>query len=234
MKHLYGLLLFFIILFFYSGMTSHAATAPSALRLYMDNVIKEGNYISESRKQQIRTIAMFIKKKLAAHEPANLMFICTHNSRRSHLSQIWASAFAALYDVRGVYTFSAGTEVTTFNERAVKALQRAGLMIHKTNDDANPVYAVQYANDREPITMFSKRIQDISNPRTGFCAVMNCSEADSACPHVPGAELRVSLPYEDPKHFDGTTEEAKQYDERCRQIAREMAYLFAQVKENIK
>jgi hypothetical protein len=33
---------------------------------------------------------------------------------------------------------------------------------------------------------------------------MVCSEADKSCPSVDGAELRVGMPYDDPKYFDGT------------------------------
>jgi hypothetical protein len=33
--------------------------------------------------------------------------------------------------------------------------------------------------------------------------------------------------YDDPKDFDGTLQEEAKYDERTRQIAREMLYLFS-------
>jgi len=36
---------------------------------------------------------------------------------------------------------------------------------------------------------------------------------------------RFALPYDDPKQSDGTPTEVKTYDERCRQIAREMLYM---------
>ncbi|MCK4776283.1 MAG: protein-tyrosine-phosphatase, partial [Candidatus Krumholzibacteria bacterium] len=62
-----------------------------------------------------------------------------------------------------------------------------------------------------------------------FCAVMTCSQADKNCPVVVGASMRVAIPYDDPKAFDGTDQEAANYDERCRQISREMLYLFSAV-----
>ena len=58
---------------------------------------------------------------------------------------------------------------------------------------------------------------------------MSCSQADRNCPLVPGCAARIALPYDDPKDFDGTDREAAMYDERCRQIAREMLFVFSQV-----
>jgi protein-tyrosine-phosphatase len=201
------------------------------LRSFIESVQQETNQISEERKEQLKKIADFVQTKRAAKEPAQLMFICTHNSRRSHTAQIWAQTMAAYYGVSSVQAFSAGTEVTAFNERAVKALQRVGFTIEKTADGTNPVYSVQFAQNAEPMKAFSKVIADASNPQQSFCAVMTCSQAEAACPFVAGATQRVSTPYDDPKNFDGTPEETAKYDERCRQIAREMAYLFAQVQK---
>jgi arsenate reductase len=39
---------------------------------------------------------------------------------------------------------------------------------------------------------------------------------------------RISLPYDDPKAADGTSEEAERYEERCLQIATEMMYVMEQ------
>ncbi|MBL7991314.1 MAG: protein-tyrosine-phosphatase [Candidatus Kapabacteria bacterium] len=199
------------------------------LRSYIESVQKEVDQIPDDRKQQLKKIALFVQTKLAAKEPPHIMFICTHNSRRSHTSQIWAQALAVYYGLEGVKTFSAGTEVTAFNERAVKALQRAGFTIAKSKEPVNPVYSIHFAGDAEPIRAFSKLMNNAANPQSNFCAVMNCSHADQHCPFVPGALLRVSTPYDDPKDFDGTPQETVKYDERCRQIAREMAYLFSHV-----
>lgn len=211
-----------------SATSSAVLLAP--IRAYIEGVQKEVRKIPNERKQKLKEIALFIQAKLASNEPAQLVFICTHNSRRSHMSQIWAQTLAAYFGLQGVTAFSAGTEVTAFNERAVSALQRAGFAMTKTTDDSNPVYTVRYANNREPITAFSKLITDAANPQANFCAVMNCASAEQACPIVPGAALRVSIPYDDPKNFDGMPQEAAKYDERCRQIAREMTYLFSQIR----
>jgi len=158
-----------------------------------------------------------------------LVFICTHNSRRSHLSQIWAQTAAGRYGVAGVETFSGGTEATAFNPRAVTALRRAGFTIPEPEAGANPRYQVRCHAEAPPLVCFSKVYGDASNPRSDFYAVMTCSQADQNCPVVAGAAQRIALPFDDPKAFDGTLEEAAQYDERCRQIAREMLFIFSTV-----
>jgi arsenate reductase len=171
---------------------------------------------------------LFIRTKQASNEPANLTFICTHNSRRSHMSQLWAATAAAWYGVKDVGTFSGGTEATAFNPRAVAALQRAGFVIENPGGD-NPHYRVAYGPGAPVMECYSKTYDDPSNPQKGFAAVMTCSQADKNCPVVMGAALRVAIPYDDPKAADGTPDEAQRYDERCNQIATEMFYLFSQV-----
>jgi protein-tyrosine-phosphatase len=208
---------------------SNTVTFNSRLSSYLSQRLGEFGQISTDRQNELRQIAEFVREELDAGRPAKLVFICTHNSRRSHLSQIWASVAASYYAIPGIETFSGGTAATAFNPRAIAALERAGVRVEKTNDDKNPKYLVHGADGVAPTVAFSKRYDDEANPQAGFCAVMTCSEADEACPNVAGAKLRVPLHYADPKVADGKPEEAAKYDERCAQISREMLYLFSQV-----
>jgi arsenate reductase len=163
-------------------------------------------------------------------EPAKLTFICTHNSRRSHLSQIWAQVAAEYYGLVGVETFSGGTEATAFNPRAVAAMQRCGLKIIADDPAAtNPRYSVYTSDSATPQVCFSKAYGDPPNPSKGYCAVMTCSQADNACPLVMGCHLRIPIRYEDPKVADDTGFEAQRYDERSAQICREMLYIMSLV-----
>jgi len=41
-----------------------------------------------------------------------------------------------------------------------------------------------------------------------------------------GNAKRISLPYSDPKDFDGTNREHHEYNERCREIARDLFRVF--------
>lgn len=197
---------------------------------YIEEAQKDFDAIPADRKKQLKKIALFVETKIKAGEEAKLTYICTHNSRRSHMSQLWAKVAADYYGIEGVRTYSGGTEATAFNPRAVAALGRAGFDIKKTNNEDNPLYEVRYASDAPVQKAWSKRYFDEANPQKNFAAVMTCSSADKNCPIVNGATLRIAIPYEDPKVADGTPGEAAKYDERNKQIATEMLYCFSLVK----
>jgi protein-tyrosine-phosphatase len=202
--------------------TPHSNLFPELLR-YMEEL--ESEEIPAGRKPALLELADYMGNRIKTGKPVRLVFICTHNSRRSHMSQLWAAALSTWLGLPGIESWSGGTEATAFNPRAVAALQRAGFQIEGSGEK-NPWYEVRYGTGFTPLQAFSKRYDDPVNPRSDFCAVMTCSEADAACPIVPGAEERIALPFDDPKKADGTTEEARRYDERCRQIARELLFAF--------
>ncbi len=181
------------------------------------------------RRAVLDALAAFIRQEHAAGRPAHLTFICTHNSRRSVFGQLWAQAAAQYYGVGPVACFSGGTEATACNPRTVAALERAGVSAQRITGGDNPVYLLQYAAGVPPLAAFSKVYDQPPNPRSGFAAVMTCAQAEAECPFVPGAARRFSLPFDDPKAADGTPGEADVYDARCRQIAREMLYVFSTV-----
>jgi arsenate reductase len=158
-------------------------------------------------------------------------FICTHNSRRSHLSQVWAQTAARYFGVDTVEAFSGGTEATACNERTISALKRAGFSIDKLTEGTNPRYQIRYSDQADPLLAFSKRYSDpkSGSPNKAFIAAMCCSQADQQCPVVHGATAKIPLHYEDPKVADNTTGEAATYDQRCQQIAVEMLYVMKRV-----
>lgn len=195
-----------------------------------ETITAEFDQIPAGRKEELAEVSAYIKQRLADSGTCQLVYICTHNSRRSHFGQLWGQVAAHYYGIRGVVTYSGGTEATAFNPRAVAAAQRAGFRIEKQNDDKNPVYKVTIGEEMEPLTLFSKRYDDAANPQKGFGAILVCSDADEACPIVRGAEKRFAIPYDDPKAFDNTPQETEKYDERSHQIAREVLYVFSQVK----
>lgn len=202
-----------------------------AVQNYLEQRTGEFDRIPAERKLVLEELADFVRTRAAANKAVRLTFICTHNSRRSHLSQIWAAAAADFYKVRGVESFSGGTEATAFNPRAIAAIERAGLKVEKKAEGKNPRLAVRFRETETPLICFSKVYKDASNPKDDFCAVMTCSQADKNCPVVEGCSLRVAIPFEDPKVSDDTPEERATYDARCQQICREMLYVFSRVKE---
>ena len=189
--------------------------------------------IDRERRILLERLSDFVLLKLGRGETARLVFICTHNSRRSQFGQFWARAAARYFAIPGVETFSGGTEATAFNPRAVAALRRAGFVIEFFSDGKNPVFEAWCEPGMEPFQAFSKVYDTPPNPTSGFAAVMTCSSADAACPHVGGADERIAIPYDDPKTADGSERETEVYDARCRQIAREMLYVFAGVARRI-
>ena len=196
---------------------------------YIREAIQDFDQIPHGRRSALRKLAVFVRERIDTEAGAKLLFICTHNSRRSHMSQLWARVAADYYKVPNVHTFSGGTEATAFHPKAVAALQRAGLAIDKKTEGNNPRYQVRWDDHAPAQEVFSKRYDDPVNPTAGFAAIITCSQADEACPWVPGAALRVPLPYPDPKEADSTPEEAARYDECSQQIATEMLYCFSQV-----
>ncbi|KPE52623.1 low molecular weight phosphatase family protein [Chryseobacterium indologenes] len=187
--------------------------------------------ISEDRKTILAPLVDFIQKRLEEQKEVTINFICTHNSRRSHLSQVWAQVASAYYDLPEVTCYSGGTEETAMFPKVVETLQEQGLSIDKISDTENPVYAVKYDEDRHPIIGFSKRYDSSFNPTHGFAAIMTCSQADGGCPFIAGADKRIPITFEDPKISDNTPEQTKVYHERSLQIGAEMFYVFSQIKK---
>jgi len=199
-----------------------------AIETYIAECKQDFESILKERRKELETVANFIAEKWKDGDSVNLMFICTHNSRRSQFGQVWAAVAAAHYGIRNVQTFSGGTEETAFNKRAVEAIQRAGLKVDGTVS-TNPRYSVRFSDEVGALDCYSKTYDTPANPQKGFVAIMTCSDADEACPIVPGADFRARITYEDPKVADRTAQEKEVYDERCKQIATEMLYLFSKV-----
>lgn len=201
------------------------------LEAYLHNATQQFGNIPEERKQALTKISQYVAKRLDEGLKAKLVYICTHNSRRSHFGQIWAKTAASFYDLKEVETFSGGTEATAFNANAIAAAKRAGFEISSDGKQTNPVYSVVYSKVDPRIICYSKKHDGDVNPQEGFCAIMTCTEADGACPVVAGSTARLSTPYNDPKAFDNTEQQDIKYDERCLQIAIETLYAFSLVKQ---
>lgn len=204
-----------------------------SLKKYCSKLPDEFNQISEERKKELLEIGNYIIEKQIKQRSCKLLFICTSNSRRSHMAQIWAQSASIYYGVDSVWTFSGGTEATKVHANTVAALRRCGFSVETSQSGDNPNYFV-YAGDKAPLgVIYSKKYNNTINPKSNFLAAMVCSEADKSCPVVDGADIRVALPYEDPKYYDGTPSQDQKYDERCRQIAREMFFMMDYVKQKL-
>lgn len=232
-------IMIFLVLTFFCMSLQVLEFTPRLLpdvKKYLDERAKEFEQISQERQQELKEIANYIIKRQKKKEKTEIIVICTHNSRRSHFGQVWLQIGAYYYGLEKISTFSGGTEATACNPRTVAALQRAGLEIKSisANDDKNPKYAARYAQNLSEMYLFSKEYTSTANPQLGFMAILVCSSANEVCPIVKGADQRFYIPYEDPKISDNSPQETQTYDERCKQIAREMLYVMYCVKKGIK
>lgn len=234
MKALFAIVIVAFSLCFSGCSTTQSPRANSKLlpelRPYVKEVANELNTVSAERRVVLGAIATNIVAQLNDGKTAQLTFICSHNSRRSHMSQIWAATAAYYYGLDKVQTFSGGTEATACNCRTVAAMRRVGFAIEDATTGDNPIYLVRYAEDRPPIRAYSKLYNADANPRSDFIALMTCSVADKSCPIVKGAISRYAIHYVDPRLCDDTPTETTAYNERCREIAREMFYIMSEVR----
>ncbi|MEM9644902.1 MAG: protein-tyrosine-phosphatase [Planctomycetota bacterium] len=222
-------------------------------RSHLDLTRKNAAALPPARRELMESAADQIASCIREGGPIELHFICTHNSRRSHFGEVFATTAAIDQDVQQLHCRSGGTEATACNERVVRSLRRAGLsVVAPSPTDSNPIYLVQVCEKIAPIRLHSKRFDqpqsDLSksvasgstssddptpNQPTRCVAMMCCSDAERACPIVPGAVARIPLHYEDPKISDGTESEAETYDLRRDQIAAEMMALVQGVRAKL-
>tara|TARA_B100000029_G_scaffold514982_1_gene619921 strand:- start:2220 stop:2858 length:639 start_codon:yes stop_codon:yes gene_type:complete len=202
----------------------------SALYQYINYIKSDFKKINKSRKAKLFELSSYLIHKNKTRGQANLTFICTHNSRRSHLAQIWAATSASYYGLNNIFTYSGGTMVTRFNDRVIKTLKKNGFVINNP-DGHNPHYLVSFSDRNRPLECFSKKYDSPFNPKKNFAAIMTCSNADSTCPYIPESEERILIPYDDPKVYDGTKSEEEFYQKSCKEIATEMLFCMKIVDE---
>ncbi|MDO6438757.1 protein-tyrosine-phosphatase [Cyclobacterium sp. 1_MG-2023] len=207
-------------------------TTQSKILQPLTNTISTLNLVDipETRKKALQPLIDFIQAKADTQQEIRLNFICTHNSRRSHLSQVWAQLMAHNFGISNVVCYSGGTEATALFPMVAETLENSGFHIQSLSKGENPVYAIKYAENQHPIVGFSKRFDDAFNPKSNFAAIMTCSQADEGCPFIPGAEKRIPITFEDPKAFDNSPVQAEKYEERSLQIATELGYVFSKIK----
>lgn len=204
-----------------------------SLKKYATSVTTEFDKITEERKNTLIELGDFILENKEKTNKAILTFICTSNSRRSHIAQLWMQTASIYYGIDSIITFSGGTEATEVNVRAINALKRAGFFITRPSATLNSPYYVNAGKGLNNWIVYSKKFDNYQNPKSNFIAVMVCSEADKSCPIVSGANGRIGLPYEDPKYYDNTPSEQQKYDETCRLIARELFFVCDYVKTKL-
>ena len=205
----------------------NAQAMPELLKSNLEALLLEEVTIAADRKTELRELGKIIATNRGQDELVHVVFICTHNSRRSQLSELWLDIAANHYQIPGIRAYSGGTEATAFNHRMVAAVKRFGFPLEEIKEGENPVYQSGMSTEKE---IFSKKYDDPVNPKQDFIAVMVCTDADRNCPVVPGAQERFSLPYVDPKKSDDTPTEGETYDAKVREIGREILFMMREIK----
>ncbi|MHC5540464.1 low molecular weight phosphatase family protein [Singulisphaera rosea] len=224
---------------------SRGRLLPS-VRGHADRLTTSFDMVDVEHRLAGRTLADWIAEHYRPGQPLHITVVCTGNSRRSILGATMGNVAAAYYGMPEVRFHSGGTAPTAFNGRTVEALKAIGVEIEPTGKDAprgdqqtaNPIYRVRWGTPSaaEPTyesIEYSKHYDDPANPQRGFAALMVCSEADSGCPIVKGATLRVSMPYLDPKIFDDGAYEAAKYAERRDDMGRLMLAVMMQARQRL-
>lgn len=201
------------------------------LKKYIKIIIKNiGADLEKNRKEKLIELAQTIRNTYKNENNVKIIFICTHNSRRSQFSHAWAYVSSLYFKLDFIKPFSGGTEIDTVNLNVINSLISSGLKIEKTHK-GKAIYLLKSFKKDKGINLYSKVYNSKLNPSKHFIAIMTCSDADQMCPVIKGAEKKVSLPYSDPRVSDNTGLEKEVYNQTCSIIAKEMFYLMKQVKK---
>lgn len=211
------------------------------LRLHADLLTTQFDLVEDGHRKAVGELADWIVRNYKPGRPLHVMAVCTGNTRRSVLSSTMGNVAAAYYGLPEVRFSSGGTDPDAVSPRTVAALKAIGVEVEPTGveavrgkaDVANPVYKVKWGKGLET-EEFSKKYTDAKNPQDGFAAIMVCTEADTNCPTVRGAAVRIPVPFLDPKAFDGAAFEAAKYAERRDDIGRVMLAVMLQASRRLE
>lgn len=207
-------------------------TKNISTKIFFEEAIKEIT-ISNDRKKLLTNIAKVIITEYKDREKINLNFICTHNSRRSQFAQAWSFFAIEYFNLKNIFSYSGGTEVTAFHRNTVKSLQRIGFNFNIIDfSHQNPRYLISFEGTKKSILGFSKTYDHTSN-NYPYIAITTCDSADENCPFIPDAIKRFHLPYSDPKISDNTNTTIETYLNTNKQISGEIFFIFEIVKNEL-
>lgn len=110
-----------------------------------------------------------------------VLFLCTHNSCRSQMAEgLLRHDLGDRYEV-----FSAGTEATRVNPRAIQSMAEIGIDISRQHSKTLDQF------DGQPFD----------------CVVTLCGDANEKCPLFVGGVERMHQGFDDPSRTEGSEEE---------------------------
>ena len=187
---------------------------------------------SEDRRPILETMA----QSFANEAQLKVNFICTHNSRRSHFSEVLFRTAVNYYGLKNVKTFSGGTECTALFPEVAESFSRHGFKvvpIQAYNQQAYKIFIENLEREETTPILFSKIYNAEYNPQENYHAVMVCDSAHESCPVVHGSTQRHSLIFQDPKSSDGKQNQFQVYDRTLALIATELAFVARRIRELI-
>ncbi|MBC8111544.1 MAG: hypothetical protein H7Y04_10830, partial [Verrucomicrobia bacterium] len=188
--------------------------------------LRDAGLIPSYRRLILHDIATYVINNFLENQFSNLLFVCTHNSRRSQLCQVWGQIAAFHYDLPLVKCFSGGLETENVSEKILQTLEHAGFHVDnpETQNVYNPQHKVYYSTEFDYISLFSKPYNDAGNPKNNFCTVMNCTPSGEKYQQIDGSKLNVSLIYQNPKDNDDKPDETQVYKQISYKVSLEMFY----------
>lgn len=202
---------------------------------FCEKLSSTADEIDAIRLPALTTLADYLTEIYTKEDVSAVVFVCTHNSRRSLIGELMLALCAEYYSLPPLHTYSAGTEATRLSTQACEALTDIGyeIKIDESTDTSNPIHHFRWSDTMSPHLSFSKKYTHSHLPTSDYCGVMVCNEADAGCPVIQGMAARVSLPYLDPKRMDGTLEQHSAYMRCIREIGREMMWVAHSVKDRL-
>ncbi len=87
-----------LCIFKLSNVKAQKANINSDLAHYCSSLSSEFNQIPAERKEYLNELVSYIAEQQKAQKVINLVFVCTSNSRRSHMAQVWSQIASYYYD----------------------------------------------------------------------------------------------------------------------------------------
>ena len=200
---------------------------------YVRDFPEEFRKIPEDRRYRLNEIIYFLEEQEVNEAPWQLLFISTNQSTVSQMAQVWSKAAAYYFGFTDLQSYSGGLDPADISVSTIKALEKAGFIVYRTDVSGTEVYRVKYSFNLQPILTFPKKINHVRNPQSDFMAVIVDENADLNIQNIKGTYHRLFLNYDDPIGYEGSELEDEMFDESCRQVAVEMFYVFARLRKRL-
>ncbi len=204
------------------------------LNEYVRELYKEFKNIPEERRFRLNEIVRYVEEQRDLRKLPQLMFINTDDATMSHMARIWAKTAAYYFRYERLETFSGGIKPQKITLNTILALEKAGFIIYKSDMDGLEFYKVKFSYNIPSLLVFPKKTDHKLNPTQDYLAVFTEENAELNLPKLRGTLNRLLLVYDDPQGFEGVENIREIYDNRCRQVAIEMFYVFAQLRRRDK